>query len=52
VLIGLGLLAEVLTRIYLDGRQRRIYTVADAEERPLETWAGPRPLPAASRRLQ
>jgi len=52
VLVGLGLLAEVLTRIYLDGRQRRIYTVADAEERPLETWAGPRPLPAASRRLQ
>jgi glycosyltransferase involved in cell wall biosynthesis len=52
VLVGLGLLAEVLTRIYLDGRQRRIYTVADAEERPLETWAGPRPLPAASPRLQ
>jgi glycosyltransferase involved in cell wall biosynthesis len=52
VLVGLGLLAEVLTRIYLDGRQRRIYTVADAAERPLETWAGPRPLPAASRRLQ
>lgn len=28
VLIGLGLLGEVLTRIYMDGRQRRIYTVA------------------------
>ena len=28
VLIGLGLLAELLTRIYMDGRQRRIYTVA------------------------
>jgi glycosyltransferase involved in cell wall biosynthesis len=28
VLVGLGLLAEMLTRIYLDGRHRRIYTVA------------------------
>ena len=28
VLIGLGLLAELLTRIYMDGRHRRIYTVA------------------------
>ncbi len=28
MLIGLGLLAEVLTRIYLDGRQRRIYAIA------------------------
>ncbi|HVC20919.1 MAG TPA: glycosyltransferase family 2 protein [Vicinamibacterales bacterium] len=27
LLIGLGLLAEILTRIYLDGRHRRIYTV-------------------------
>ncbi|HVB38227.1 MAG TPA: glycosyltransferase family 2 protein [Vicinamibacterales bacterium] len=27
VFIGLGLLAEILTRIYLDGRHRRIYTV-------------------------
>jgi len=48
VLVGLGLLAELLTRIYMDGRQRRIYTVADVEPRPLETWAGPRPLPAAT----
>ncbi len=28
VLLGLGLLAELLTRIYMDGRHRRIYTVA------------------------
>jgi hypothetical protein len=27
LLIGLGVLAEVLTRIYFDGRRRRIYTV-------------------------
>ncbi|HWK11309.1 MAG TPA: hypothetical protein VNR64_14710, partial [Vicinamibacterales bacterium] len=54
VLVGLGLLAELLTRIYMDGRQRRIYTVADVEPRPLETWTGPRPVPAVvpSRMLQ
>jgi hypothetical protein len=54
VLVALGLLAEVLTRIYMDGRQRRIYTVADVEPRRLETWAGPRPVPAVapSRMLQ
>jgi len=46
VLVGLGLLAELLTRIYMDGRQRRIYTIADVESRPLETWVGPRPVPA------
>jgi glycosyltransferase involved in cell wall biosynthesis len=28
VLVGIGLLAELLTRIYMDGRHRRIYTVA------------------------
>jgi hypothetical protein len=33
VLLGLGLLAEMLTRIYLDGRQRRIYTVAPRRAR-------------------
>jgi glycosyltransferase involved in cell wall biosynthesis len=46
VLIGLGLLAELLTRIYMDGRQRRIYTIAQAKRRQLEPWSGPRPVPA------
>src|SRR5213592_767855 len=46
VLIGLGLLAELLTRIYMDGRHRRIYTIAQAEPRALAAWAGPRPVPA------
>jgi len=45
VLLGLGLLAELLTRIYMDGRQRRIYTIASSEPRALEPWGGPRPLP-------
>src|SRR5258706_6278681 len=34
MLIGLGLLAEVLTRIYMDGRHRRIYTIASRIEPP------------------
>lgn len=29
MLIGFGLLAELMTRIYMDGRERRIYTVAE-----------------------
>jgi hypothetical protein len=44
VLLGLGLLAEILTRIYMDGRHRRIYTVARrraATTRP--AWTGPHP---------
>jgi glycosyltransferase involved in cell wall biosynthesis len=49
VLIGLGLLAELLTRIYMDGRQRRIYTVAHSEPRPAAIWSGPRPVPAPVR---
>src|SRR2546427_8348809 len=49
VLIGLGLLAELLTRIYMDGRQRRIYTIAQVERRELEPWGGPRPVPARIR---
>src|SRR5215471_13435061 len=49
VLIGLGLLAELLTRIYMDGRQRRIYTIADPEPRAVDVWAGPRPVPARVR---
>src|SRR5262249_53962497 len=38
VLIGLGLLAELLTRIYMDGRRRRIYTVARAVPRARAEW--------------
>jgi len=38
VLIGLGLLAELLTRIYMDGRRHRIYTVARRERRPRPVW--------------
>jgi glycosyltransferase involved in cell wall biosynthesis len=45
VLIGLGLLAELLTRIYMDGRQRRIYTLAHrSESHASEVWNGPRPV--------
>src|SRR5436305_7079786 len=41
VLLGLGLLAELLTRIYMDGRQRRIYTVAQARVRTgRRVWSG------------
>src|SRR5438034_5568660 len=41
VLIGLGLLAELLTRIYMDGRRRRIYTVASPEVRDRPAWQAP-----------
>src|SRR5712672_910410 len=41
MLIGLGLLAEVLTRIYMDGRHRRIYTV---KTRARQTSTYPRPV--------
>jgi len=45
VLLGLGLLAELLTRIYLDGHHRRIYTVAQARTKtPRRIWSGPRPV--------
>jgi glycosyltransferase involved in cell wall biosynthesis len=45
LLLGLGLLAELLTRIYMDGRQRRIYTVAHARPRAnRQVWSGPRPV--------
>ncbi len=37
-LVGLGLLAELLTRIYVDGRHRRIYTVAQPANLPAELW--------------
>src|SRR5882724_4816737 len=42
VLLGLGLLAELLARIYTDGRARRIYTVAQAQPKTIrQVWAGP-----------
>jgi hypothetical protein len=45
MLIGLGLLAEVLTRIYMDGRHRRIYTLASRPQRPaVQPWPQPRPV--------
>jgi glycosyltransferase involved in cell wall biosynthesis len=49
VLIGLGLLAELLTRIYMDGRHRRIYTVARQTPPETVTWRGPRPVPLPAR---
>jgi hypothetical protein len=45
LLLGLGLLAELLTRIYMDGRRRRIYTVAHVPARGRrQVWGGPRPM--------
>src|SRR4051812_5217144 len=44
VLIGLGLLAELLTRIYMDGRHRRIYTLARREVPARQAWKGPQPV--------
>jgi glycosyltransferase involved in cell wall biosynthesis len=41
VLIAIGLLAEILTRVYVDGRERRIYTV----ERLVSYSPTPGPLP-------
>jgi len=49
VLIGLGLLAELLTRIYMDGRQRRIYQVAHQTPHAAEEWMGPRSVAAPAR---
>src|SRR5207249_9245111 len=43
VLLGLGLLAELLTRIYVDGRQRRIYTVASRELPGRAAWRALQP---------
>jgi Glycosyl transferase family 2 len=34
LLVGLGVLAEILTRIYFDGQQRRIYTVERVVREP------------------
>ena len=45
MLIGLGLLAEVLTRIYMDGRHRRIYTLASRAQRSaVQRWPPQRPV--------
>jgi len=55
VLVGLGLLAELLARIYMDGRNRRIYTVAQPSQRARvmrQVWAGPRPVPPRQKVLQ
>src|SRR3989442_1779420 len=49
VLVGLGLLAELLTRIYMDGRHRRIYAVAPAQSRLQKQWSRPRPVPVPAR---
>ncbi len=52
VLIGLGLLAELVTRIYVDGRHRRIYTVARAARPTVSEAWGPRPVPMASNAIR
>ena len=45
MLIGLGLLAEVLTRINMDGRRRRIYTLALRAQHPaLQPLPQPKPV--------
>jgi len=40
LLVGLGVLAEILTRIYFDGRHRRIYTVEAVERETFRPAAG------------
>ena len=47
VLVGLGLLAELVTRIYLDGDQRRIYTVATTPVAAPPRLTRPRPVAVA-----
>jgi glycosyltransferase involved in cell wall biosynthesis len=45
VLLGLGLLAEILTRIYMDGRHRRIYSLRPTrKETQRLVWSDPAPL--------
>ena len=39
LLVGLGLLAELLTRIYMDGERRRIYTVGHSRVARQPQWA-------------
>lgn len=36
MLVGFGLMAELMTRIYMDGRERRIYTIAEIISTPSE----------------
>jgi len=40
LLVGLGVLAEILIRIYFDGRRRRIYTVERTRDDPFHAGAG------------
>src|SRR5947199_3906467 len=40
LLVGLGVLAEILTRLYFDGRRRRIYTVERTRDEPFHSRAG------------
>ena len=44
LLVGLGLLAELLTRIYMDGERRRIYTVARRRAAAVPNWIAPLPI--------
>ena len=43
LLVGLGVLAEILTRIYFDGRHRRIYTIDRVVAQPFVALAVGRP---------
>jgi hypothetical protein len=56
VLVGLGLLAELLTRIYMDGRRRRIYAIAHPRQRrqapARHVWGGPQAVTPRPRVLQ
>jgi glycosyltransferase involved in cell wall biosynthesis len=52
VLLSVGLLAEMLTRVYMDGRHRRIYAVARTRSRARRpAWATPRPIADNSTRV-
>jgi glycosyltransferase involved in cell wall biosynthesis len=52
MLVGLGLLTELVTRIYVDGRRRRIYTVAHSAKPALQEVWGPRPVPMTPKVVQ
>jgi len=49
LLVGLGVLAEILTRLYFDGHRRRIYTVERVRDEPFQAPAG-RPMRNTSHR--